>query len=124
MTVKANWRVTFRFHEGAAYDVNLASAPPCEQAHENAEGPRSSFLRPGRCYGVTTIPADRALDGPVAVMVNEPEPTTETVKPGEVLWPAGMTTVAGIVVAPALLLARLTVIPPAGALGCAVTVPV
>ena len=23
VTVKANWRVTFRFHEGAAYDVNL-----------------------------------------------------------------------------------------------------
>jgi proteic killer suppression protein len=23
VTVKANWRVTFRFHEGAAHDVNL-----------------------------------------------------------------------------------------------------
>ena len=23
VTVKANWRVTFRFHAGAAYDVNL-----------------------------------------------------------------------------------------------------
>jgi proteic killer suppression protein len=23
VTVKANWRVTFRFHEGAAYDVDL-----------------------------------------------------------------------------------------------------
>ena len=23
VTVNANWRVTFRFHEGAAYDVNL-----------------------------------------------------------------------------------------------------
>ena len=23
VTVKANWRVTFRFHQGAAYDVNL-----------------------------------------------------------------------------------------------------
>ena len=23
VTVKANWRVTFRFHEAAAYDVNL-----------------------------------------------------------------------------------------------------
>ncbi|MGA3039925.1 MAG: type II toxin-antitoxin system RelE/ParE family toxin [Bryobacteraceae bacterium] len=23
VTVKANWRVTFRFHEEAAYDVNL-----------------------------------------------------------------------------------------------------
>ncbi len=23
VTVKANWRVTFRFHEGTAYDVNL-----------------------------------------------------------------------------------------------------
>jgi toxin HigB-1 len=23
VTIKANWRVTFRFHEGAAYDVNL-----------------------------------------------------------------------------------------------------
>ncbi len=23
VTVKANWRVTFRFHEGAVYDVNL-----------------------------------------------------------------------------------------------------
>jgi proteic killer suppression protein len=23
VTVRANWRVTFRFHEGAAYDVNL-----------------------------------------------------------------------------------------------------
>jgi toxin HigB-1 len=23
VTVKANWRITFRFHEGAAYDVNL-----------------------------------------------------------------------------------------------------
>ena len=23
VTVKANWRITFRFHEGAAYDLNL-----------------------------------------------------------------------------------------------------
>ncbi len=23
VTVKANWRITFRFHEGAAHDVNL-----------------------------------------------------------------------------------------------------
>ena len=23
VTLKANWRVTFRFHQGAAYDVNL-----------------------------------------------------------------------------------------------------
>jgi proteic killer suppression protein len=23
VTVKANWRVTFRFHNGAAHDVNL-----------------------------------------------------------------------------------------------------
>jgi proteic killer suppression protein len=23
VTIKANWRVTFRFHQGAAYDVNL-----------------------------------------------------------------------------------------------------
>jgi proteic killer suppression protein len=23
VTIKANWRVTFRFHEGAVYDVNL-----------------------------------------------------------------------------------------------------
>jgi len=23
VTVKANWRITFRFHEGAAYDVDL-----------------------------------------------------------------------------------------------------
>jgi toxin HigB-1 len=23
VTVKANWRVTFRFHQGVAYDVNL-----------------------------------------------------------------------------------------------------
>jgi proteic killer suppression protein len=23
MTVKANWRITFSFHDGAAYDVNL-----------------------------------------------------------------------------------------------------
>jgi proteic killer suppression protein len=23
VTVKANWRITFRFHDGAAYDVNL-----------------------------------------------------------------------------------------------------
>jgi proteic killer suppression protein len=23
VTVKANWRVTFRFHDGAAFDVNL-----------------------------------------------------------------------------------------------------
>lgn len=23
VTVKANWRITFHFHEGAAYDVNL-----------------------------------------------------------------------------------------------------
>jgi toxin HigB-1 len=26
VTVKANWRVTFRFHEGAAYDVSADHA--------------------------------------------------------------------------------------------------
>ena len=57
------------------------------------------------------------------MLMGVPCKVTVTVKVGDVCEPAGMITLAGMVVCGGALLIRLTEIPPAGAMACEVTVP-